>query len=227
MSPTLMPVPPARSPFNARSAILRHVKRSQGRPDAPLNVLAIPELAILPRPWQSILISLVLSSMSSVTRDFEQDWAYHDSQPPQPYPRVPARRPSSSVASYVLPSLLSCIRPPSSPFVSAVSTGAISLIIRLAFRDTPTTRNTERTFHASGNTCIGMLLEAQMVHKVDNECDAAGDKPAVAVVLSCSPFQADDVEVDRSRIPDFDSFETDFFGLSTDTAADLSRWREL
>lgn len=61
-----------------------------------------------------------------------------------------------------------------------------------------------------------------MVHKVDNECDAAGDKPAVAVVLSCSPFQADDVEVDRSRIPDFDSFETDFFGLSTDTAADLS-----
>lgn len=47
MSPTLMPVPPARSPFNARSAILRHVKRSQGRPDAPLNVLAIVCLVVL------------------------------------------------------------------------------------------------------------------------------------------------------------------------------------
>ncbi|KAI6141015.1 hypothetical protein BKA82DRAFT_31702 [Pisolithus tinctorius] len=47
MSPTLMPVPPARFPFNARSTILRHVKRAQGRPDAPLTVLAIVCLVVL------------------------------------------------------------------------------------------------------------------------------------------------------------------------------------
>lgn len=41
-----------------------------------------------------------------------------------------------------------------------------------------------------------------MVHKIDNECDAAGDETpsAVAVVPSCSLLQADDVEVGRSRI---------------------------
>ncbi|KAI6140808.1 hypothetical protein BKA82DRAFT_4362726 [Pisolithus tinctorius] len=246
MSPTLMAVPPARSPFNARSTILRHVKRAQGRTDAPLIVSAIPELAILPRSWHSILISLVLSSTSSVTWDFERTGrtttlSHHNpihvfplGDPVLPWP--PTYHPAYSHV-YDHPRRHSY--PPYQPRGRALRrlngfnacgpgpersmTDAID-IQPFEIPQPQETQSAPSTLAVTHETCIGMLPEAQMVHKIDNECDAAGDEVFVFFVIGRALNTLHSIQTPSRSIADthLDSFETDPLGLSTDAAADLS-----